>query len=700
RHLGGNLPILELPTDFERPGILDFKGKRLMFNRGPEFSAGVKALARSEKVTVTMTLLAVYILLLHKLTGHEDILVGMPADIREHEDFEHTFGMFANTLVVRGLPSKNTTFRDFLKKIKTACLNAYANKTYPFELLVDKLDHTVDMGRNPIINVAMVYEIAGQLRFQLPGRTCTVRSIDSNAVPFDLVFEFFQQSETLGMKINYRTSLFNEETIRMWERYFERLMKNAIDDASLPISRLEMMTMEEKALFLSKVNDTATDFPSDKTMYELFYDHVDRAPGSIALLASPDLAKNRGAVDGHRSKKMTGDRPENSVSVTYKELDGQAGRIAAFLLENGVRVGDVVALKINRSLEMYAAILGILRVGAAYMPVSPTFPIPRITYMLNDSRAQILLSGVTEPKSPAGNAKVMDIHSILQKELPADAENFAAVHGAGKPDNLAYIIYTSGSTGMPKGTMVSHKNAVRVVKNTNYMEIFPEDRVLGLSDYAFDGSVFDIFGALLNGAVLVPVNKEDGTSAEKLAGVIENFGITVFFVTTALFNALTDLGAGRFKTVRKIMFGGERASTVQVSKALETLGKDRLLHVYGPTETAVYATYRPINTLAENAGNVPIGKPISNTTVYILDENLKPVPTGIAGELCVGGEGVCRGYLNNTELTAEKFINLSGQCFPSQGRIYRTGDLTRMLPNGDIEFLGRNDRQVKIRGFR
>ncbi|MDQ1349859.1 MAG: Amino acid adenylation protein, partial [Acidobacteriota bacterium] len=348
------------------------------------------------------------------------------------------------------------------------------------------------------------------------------------------------------------------------------------------------------------------------------------------------------------------------------------------------------AIKIERSIEMIIAILGILKSGAAYLPIDPDYPKDRIDYMLRDSNARILLTTSDLYSLKGCPRRGLHHSSFILNGCPR--------RGLHHSSHLAYIIYTSGSTGKPKGTLTTHRNVTRVVKNTNYIELTEGDRVLQLSNYAFDGSVFDIYGALLNGAALVLADRETVAAVNQLVALIKRQQVTVFFVTTALFNTLVDLELTCLKNIRKVLFGGERVSVGHSRKALAALGKEKIIHVYGPTETTVYAAYYFIDHIAEQAVTIPIGKPIANTTIFILDKYLNVVPPGVIGEIYIGGEGVARGYLNNPELTSDRF-NRSYGSYKTYIN-YKTGDLARRLPDGNIEFSGRIDQQLKIRGFR
>jgi amino acid adenylation domain-containing protein len=433
----------------------------------------------------------------------------------------------------------------------------------------------------------------------------------------------------------------------------------------------------------------------------LFEEQAASTPDQIALVGKAQSAERR-------AQSKTCHAPcAVRHALSYKELNEQSNQLACLLIEKGVKPDTIVGLMMERSIEMIIGIMAILKAGGAYLPIAANFPEERVEYMLADSGAKVLLTNL-----PEGHHSINCQLSIVNCQLLMNAAPNSLSHPTHltHPTHLSYVIYTSGTTGRPKGTLTTHRNVIRVVKNTNYIRLTGEDRVLQLSNYAFDGSVFDIYGALLNGAALVLVEKGKVSDVDALGELIDREKITVFFVTTALFNTLVDLELECLRNVRNVLFGGERVSVAHTRRALEFLGKDKVIHMYGPTETTVYASYYIVNKIDETLGTVPIGKPISNTSIYILDKALKPTPIGVTGEIYIGGPGVARGYLNRPELTAERFPPAGGPTHPTHPLThspnYRTGDLARWLPNPAargayiIEFLGRKDHQVKIRGFR
>ncbi|WP_339373136.1 non-ribosomal peptide synthetase, partial [Paenibacillus elgii] len=402
-------------------------------------------------------------------------------------------------------------------------------------------------------------------------------------------------------------------------------------------------------------------YPREKTIHGLFEEQAERAPEQVAVVFEDER-------------------------LTYHELNEKANRLARMLRAEGVQPDQPVAIMAERSLDMIVGILAILKAGGATVPIDPEYPEERIRYMLEDSGVRLLLTQnhLRERASFAG--KLLELND--PEIYGADGSNLERNNGS---SDLAYVIYTSGTTGKPKGNLTTHRNIVQLVQATNYIDITPKDNVLQLSSYAFDGSIFDIFGALLNGAKLTLIPKETMLDIGKLAGLIERQRISVMLITTAFFNVLIDLNPDCLRHIRTILFGGERVSVSHVRKAFKHLGPGKIKHMYGPSENTVYATFYDVNEVGEDAVTIPIGRPISNTSIYILDEANGLQPIGVAGELCVSGEGLARGYLNRPELTAERFID---NPFVPGARMYRTGDLARWLPDGNIEYLGRIDHQV------
>ena len=665
--MGGELPVLNLPLDYTRPDMQSFEGSVLTFETSQEAAKGLNALAAETGSTLYMVLLAAYNVLLAKYSGQEDIIVGSPIAGRNHADLENIIGIFLNTLAMRNYPSAEKTFIEFLQEVKENCLGAYENQDYQFEDLVEKIQIKRDIRRNPLFDVMFVLQNEDSGEMNVPELSLKPYEFENKISKFDMTLNAVEEGDRIAFDLEYCTKLFKKETIERLVKHYINILKEISEKPYQKISEIEMLTGEEKEKILYKFNDTKVKYPKDKTIYELFEEQVEKTPDNIAVVYE-------------------------ERQLTYRELNERANQLARVLRDRGVGPDSIVGIMVDRSIEMIVGILGILKSGGAYLPIDTEYPQERIKFMFEDSGANILITHGDLASKIDFDGYVIDLN-----DRSIYARNISNPGKISTSENLAYIIYTSGSTGKPKGNLTTHYNVSRVVMNTNYINIRPDDVILQLSNYAFDGSVFDIFGALLNGAKLTMVDKDTILDIYKLSKFIEEKGVTVFFVTTALFNTIVDVNIDCLKIVRKVLFGGERVSVKHARKALQYIGRDRIIHVYGPTESTVYATYYFIDEIDEDAENIPIGRPLSNTQAYIVDKNNTLLPVGAAGELCISGDGLARGYLNRTELTAEKFVP---NPFIPDERMYRTGDLARWLPDGNIEFLGRIDHQVKIRGFR
>ncbi len=712
----GTLPRLPLPTDYRRPDVFTFAGAGAGFMLEREQARRFKALGGKYGVTLYMNFLAALNALLFKYTGETDIVIGCSIAGRTHVDLQPIMGMFINTLALRNQPMGEKSYESFLREVAAHCIKAFENQDLQLETLVERLDVERDTSRSPLFDICTVvqnFEPSGTL-VELSGRgdelAFKAANYSNTSAKFDMTFLITERGDDIFINIEYYTAIFKEETIAGLFAHFSNLVQAVNRDPGIRLKDIEIISEQEKERVLYKFNDTYTEYPNDKTIGQLFLEQVEKYPDRVALSG---FGQESGVPILHRE-------------LTYRVLYGEAQRLADRLMAKGIEPDTIVGLMLERSLEMITGILGILLAGGAYMPIEMGYPDERISYMLADSGAPLLVS---RHSSFDKGRSIKNWHGrvVFLDECSGDSTR-SPEPGCSSAD-VAYVIYTSGTTGKPKGVLTRHFNVTRVVRNTDYIEINPQDNILQLSNYAFDGSVFDIYGALLNGAKLLSTAQPDMLAVDRLGEIIKKAGITVFFVTTALFNTLVDLEISSLAGVRKVLFGGERVSLEHSRKALAGLGKNRIIHVYGPTETTVYATYYFIDEISPAAETIPIGKPLANTQAYILDGNLQPMPPGINGEIYIGGDGNARGYLNNPELTAEKFIASGGQeAFlknrplhpqktfensfadhflpltthhsPFTTHLYKTGDLGRRLPDGNIEFTGRIDHQVKLRGFR
>ncbi|GAA0365666.1 non-ribosomal peptide synthetase/type I polyketide synthase [Bacillus horti] len=670
QELSGEFPKLNLLTDHSRPLIQSFKGDHVSFEFGQALSLQVDEISKSLKLTPYMVLLATLNVVLWKYSGQQDLIVGTGIAGRRHPDVDAVVGMFVNTLAIRTQINESASVEEFLMYLKDKLANVYENQDCQYEQLIEELGIEKELGRNPLFDIMFNYITMGTEELSLEGITFKPLEFTELETKFDITLTIQQKGNGYFADIEYSTALFKRETIQAFGEKLLWVASQITDNYKQTLSEISIVTAEERN-WLSKLNQTTTDYPRDKTIVQLFEEKVESHGEYTAIIWGQD-------------------------HISYAELNSRANRVADLLNRKFVNPKDRIALMFDRGPLQVISILGILKAGCVYVPIDPDYPEQRIQFILENSSATLLLtdSGY-EAKLEQGTP-----YLLLDSELEQGEEakiSFGETQAESSADDLAYIIYTSGSTGEPKGTLISNRNVTRVVKNTNYIDITPKDRLLQFSNYAFDGSVFDIFGALLNGAALVMISKEELLEISELTNIIKKQEITVFFITTAMFNMVVDWDVSCLQHTRKILFGGEAASIPHVKKAFAYLGPDRLINVYGPTETTVFATYYPINEAPEDASYLPIGFPIANTTAYILDGHGHPVPPNVPGELYIGGDGVSEGYVNKAELTKQKFIQ---NPFDPSERVYCTGDIVWRLPTGEIGFIGRRDFQVKIRGFR
>ncbi|WP_244898598.1 amino acid adenylation domain-containing protein, partial [Paenibacillus algorifonticola] len=614
-----------------------------------DVSQQIIQLSKGSSLATYMVLLTGVQCLLYKYTNEQHILLGMPVVSKPNE----TAGHISPVVMLKDNFSADQSFKALLNQVKLSLTEAIKHQNIPFRKMTERLELQYIDGVPVVNTLVSLKEI----------HTADV----SQHVMTDISLQFSHENGLVRYQLEYNENLYHASFMNQAIDHLHRLFSIVLSSPELEIRQADILFESEKQQLLHAFNETSTEYPRERTIHQLFEEQAERIPEAVAVVYEQE-------------------------HLTYRELNERSNRLARTLRARGVQANELVGLMAERSLEMIVGIMAILKAGGAYVPIDPEYPEERIRYMLEDSGAQVLLAQRDlQTRASFGGAWI---------ELDDEAsyhENGSNLEDVNEPEHLTYVIYTSGTTGKPKGNLTTHRNIVRVARNTNYINVTGKDSVLQLSSYSFDGSTFDIFGALLNGARLILVPKETMLDVGKLAGLIERQQISVMFITTAFFNVLVDMKPDCLRYIRAVLFGGERVSVNHVRKALKHLGPGKIKHVYGPTESTVFATCHDVNEVQEDAITIPIGRPISNTAIYIVDAQNKPQPIGVAGELCVAGDGLARGYLNRPELTAEKFVD---NPFAPGERMYRTGDLARWLPDGSIEYVGRIDDQVKIRGFR
>jgi amino acid adenylation domain-containing protein len=660
--------VLELPTDRARPHAPSYRGSTRRTPLPVTLSAEIRSFARAEGATVFTTLLAVYYVLLHRLSGQPGVVVGATVAGRERSGLDDAVGLFANTVALPVDLDDSPTFRDLLTRVRGVVRDAMAHQDVEFEQVVAELQVERDLGRHPIFQVFFAHVPRAPL--DIPGaepfdaRPSTAR--------FDLTLWVEEEAnEQLELAWEYATDLFEDETIARYEAYFLELLHAAIDVPECTVAALPLVARAERESLVSASAATA-DFPV-ACLHELFAAQAERSPDAPAV-----------TFEG--------------TTMSYRELDGRANAVAHRLRELGVGPDVLVALCLERSSELVVAVLGVLKAGGAYVPLDPQYPADRLAYILDDAQAPVLLTDESLlDQLPPHQAVTLCFGSDFGKEdrrpEPPSSQS--------SPEDLAYVIYTSGSTGKPKGVQVEHRNVARLFSATEpWFGISEDDTWLLFHSYAFDFSVWELWGPLLYGGRLVVCPHWTTRSPQLLAELLRDERVTVLNATPSLFLTVMDdlLAVSDDLALRVVVFGGEALRPLALKPWFTRLGTrgPTLVNMYGITETTVHVTYRPLQAADAERDVSPIGRPIPDLGLYVLDPRLEPVPPGVPGELFVGGAGVARGYLNRPELTAERFLpNPFGG-----GRLYRTGDRACRRADGEIEFLGRLDDQVKIRGFR
>jgi amino acid adenylation domain-containing protein len=672
-HLEGAAPQLELPTDRPRPAVQSYRGENVGVVLDAQLTAKLRAFAQRHELTLFMILHGVLSILLSRLSGQEDVVIGTPIAGRRRPELEGLIGFFVNTLVLRVGVRGDLRMEEFLKQVKEVTLGAYDHQDVPFEQLVEALQPQRSLSRNPLFQVSFALQNAPKSDLRLPALTVSPEGGGDNPAIFDLFLSLEERGDEIVGSVNYAADLLDRETVERWMTCFTVLLRGMTDGVQSRIGDLPMMPESERYQVIELFNATQVAYPQEKLIHELFEEQVERTPEAVAVV-----------YEGQ--------------SLTYAELNGRANQLARYLRENGVGPDQLVGICVERSLETVVGLLGILKAGGAYVPLDPNYPTERLTYVLNDAAPRVLLTQERlRERLPNTAAAVIALDNEWNEIAKKSTSSLDLRESGLGSHHLAYVIYTSGSTGKPKGVMVQHAGVVNfLISMQQNPGVGATDRVLAVTTVSFDIAGLEIYLPLISGAQLVVASREAASDARLLMSMIEEYDVTVLQATPATWQLLLSAGwDGRSNL--KALCGGEALSTALSGKLINRVGS--LWNLYGPTETTIWSCGRQIVVPDERGSVESIGRPIANTEMYILDPYRHPVPVGVAGEIYIGGAGVARGYLNRPELTAERFLSdpFSAE---SQARMYRTGDLGRWRSDGSIEYLGRNDHQVKIRGFR
>ncbi|GCE15700.1 non-ribosomal peptide synthetase [Tengunoibacter tsumagoiensis] len=660
------------PTDYPRTSTASFRGAHFTFHLPLSLLTHLKKTCQQKQASLFMGLLAAFQLLLARSSGQWDLIVGTPLAQRTEKLLAEVVGLLVNTLPIRTRLQPTMTFLQVIEQVRQAVLGAWDHQELPFEMLVSELLSERQAGLSPFFQTLLVLQNPASAIAQLPDLSLEIIEITTNTTKFDL--SLFFQEEELGLKggIEYNTDLFQEATIRQIAERFQMLLQEALTHPQKTVSTLSWLSKEESELLISTWNTTTTAYPREMCIHHLFEQQAKLAPTQKAVIFGQDY-------------------------LTYGELNARSDQLARYLVACGVLPDSCVAVCLERSPELMIALLGILKAGGAYVPLDVTYPEERIDYILRHTHAAMLLTQQSLV-SILPKAELQLLCLDTQWEIIAQEQELYSLPVT-SPLNLAYVMYTSGSTGRPKGVSITHRNVLRLVKDTNYMMFDASEVFLQLAPVSFDASTLEIWGSLLNGASLV-LYPPSLPTLEEIAAHIEHYAITTLWLTAGLFHQMVERYPHTLRLLHQLLAGGDVLSLPHTRQMLQAFdGQGTLINGYGPTENTTFTCCYPLPEPIELSSSVPIGRPIANTSLYILDEQLQIVPVGLPGELYIGGDGLARGYYDRPDLTAERFLPHPYNTSPGE-RLYRTGDLVRYLPDGRVEFLGRLDRQIKLRGFR
>ncbi|WP_247539250.1 non-ribosomal peptide synthetase, partial [Ralstonia pseudosolanacearum] len=673
--LAGAPTLLSVPTDRARPAQQDYTGGSVEVVFDAELSTGLKRLSQRHGTTLFMTVLAGWSALLSRLSGQEEVVVGSPVANRTRSEVEGLIGFFVNTLALR-VEVSGATVSELLGRVKSRVLEAQAHQDLPFEQVVERVRPVRSLSHSPVFQAALSWLNTEAMVLKLDGLTIEHLADESYTAKFDLSLALREHDGRIAGSLDYATALFDRATIERYLGYLHRLLKAMVENDSREVGRITLLGAEEQSQIVDAWNAGELMPAPSATLHAVFEAQVRRMPEAIAV-------------------------EHEGQQVSYAELNARANRVAHALRRLGVGLDARVGLCVERSVELVVGLLGILKAGGGYVPLDPSYPQDRLAYMLEDSApVAVLAQSNTREQLGVLSVPVLDLEGSLEGE----AEHDPQIEGL-EPHHLAYVIYTSGSTGQPKGVLVEHRQVARLFTSTQPWFGFGAEDVWTLfHSFAFDFSVWELFGALLHGGRLVVVPKLTARSPQAFYALLCEAGVTVLNQTPSAFRQLMaaqqEAPAARHR-LRQVILGGEALEVGALRPWYERTGNagTRLVNMYGITETTVHVSYRALEAADAQGTGSPIGRRIPDLRVYVLDAHGEPVPVGVTGEMYIGGAGVARGYLNRPELTAERFV---ANPFHGEGRerMYRTGDLARWLPDGSLEYLGRADAQVKLRGFR
>ncbi|HZI11501.1 MAG TPA: amino acid adenylation domain-containing protein, partial [Myxococcus sp.] len=664
-----DVPVLRLPTDRPRPPVQTYAGTRLPVTVSRRLTDALAAVGRREGATPFMVLMAAWQWLLRVYSGQDDFAVGTPVAGRNRPEVEPLIGCFVNSIALRADLTGDPTFLELLGRVRRTALGAFAHQEVPFEKLVDALQVARDLSHTPLFQTMLVLHNTPAPELSLGGMSIRSRLVNTGTAKLDIALELVESQEGLAGAIEYNTDLFDADTASRLAGHLLRLLERVAEAPEKKLSGIDLLSQDERKQVVVEWNATATEYPRGTTLPEVFAQVVARHADKVAV----EFGEQK---------------------LTYRQLDARANQLAWHLRGLGVGPDERVAVALERSLELVVALVGILKAGAAYVPLDAEYPRERLAAMVEDARPKVLVTtGALLAKLPGDGLATVVLEQAPLSEQPTQAPPCGA-----QPGSLAYIDFTSGSTGRPKGVGTPQSGVLRTVFGVDYAHLGPDETFLLIAPVSFDASTLELWGPLLHGGRLVVFPPRPPSDVYELEAVLVKHGVTTLHLTSGLFTQMVDVHLAGLRTVRQLLTGGDVVSAPHVRRVLEQL-RIPVTACYGPTETTLFAACHRMTDVAQVGAAVPLGRPIGNTQVYVLDGQGQPVPVGVAGELYVGGDGVARGYVEQPALTAERFVpdRFSGV---AGARLYRTGDLARWRKDGVLEFLGRADAQVKVRGYR
>ena len=688
QQLGGELSVLQLPTDRPRPNVTTFTGAKQYFTFSQTLTDALNQFSQREDATLFMTLLAAFNTLLYHYTDQEDILIGSPIANRNRAELEGMLGLFVNTLVLRNNLSGDPSFRELLHRVREVTLDAYAHQDLPFEMLVEELQPERDLSRNPLYEVMFVLQNTPTSVQEASSLTVRTLQFDSGTAQLDIFLSMSESQQGLTGFLEYNTDIFDSTTITRFITHFQALLKNIVANPEQRICELSPLTAKERQQLLFEWNQTRADYPQNASLHQLFEQQVERVPDALALISQTE-------------------------QLSYRQLNQRVNQLAHYLQKQGVTKETLVAICLERSLKMVVGILAVLKAGGAYIPLDPSYPVERLSFMLSDSQVSLVIGHTLREAASASTSLVNnfgqmtnDKRQVTVISLESDwelielesQENPVSISSS---DNLAYIIYTSGSTGTPKGVLGTHRGTVNGLHWLWKTYPFTKEEVCcQKTAISFVDSVWEIFAPLLQGIPTVIIPDAIVKDPQLFIETLTHHKVTRIVLVPSLLRLLLDSYSYLIQNLSHLKLwitSGEALSVKLAQTFRELMPSAKLINLYGSSEVSANVTYYDTSLLPDQPNSVPVGRPIDNNLVYVLNSHLQLTPVGVVGDLYIGGDGLARGYLHRPELTQERFID---NPFVPGTRLYKTGDLVRYLNNGNLEYFGRRDHQVKIRGFR